>query len=144
MLGVVTGIGVCGSGHTLMGRILGNSGVPITQASLASIAYAVRDLTAGTTITSGVALTISSVVFDSLQQADPRWTKDSASSVGEDGRYGYNFLATLPATLFTAFDVDADTEEVTTHRYQVDVTFTPASGQPFRQAFQFPAVPTWP
>lgn len=130
-LGIVTGVGALGSGHTLMARILGNAGTPITQATLSGITYTIRDLTAQTTVASAQALTVSSVVYDSLQQEDPRWDLDAA---------GYNFLAVIPASWFTDYDVDEDTGVVTSHRYQVDVEFTPVSGQPFVQSFQFQAV----
>lgn len=142
-LGVVTGVGVCNSGVTLMARILGNAGTPITQASLSAITYTVRDITGQTTIAQDTALTISSVVYDSLQQSDPRWDLDDSSNPGADNAWGYNFLAVIPAADFASYTVNADTSEVTPHRYQVDVEFTPTSGQKFVQAFQFLGVPTY-
>ena len=125
-----------------MGRILGNGGTPITVASIASINYAIRDLTAGSTTSTGT-LTPGAVLFNDLQVADPRWTKDTERRPGADGRWGYNFLATLAATLFTAYDLDTTTKVVTPHRYQVDVRFVPASGEPFVQPFAFTPVPVY-
>lgn len=142
-LGVVTGVGVCNSGVTVMARIMGNVGTPITQATLSGITYTVRDITAQTTVAQDVALTISQVVWDSLQQADPRWDLDDADNLGADGRYGYNFAATIPAAKFASYTVDSDTGNVTPHRYQIDIEFTPASGERFVQAFQFLGVPTY-
>lgn len=142
-LGVVTGVGVLRSGVTLMARVLGNAGTPITQASLSTLTYTIRDLTAGTTITSAQSLTIASVIYDSLQQSDPRWTKDDADNLGPDDRHGYNLLAVIPASHFTAVDVDSDTKQITAHRYRVDLLFTPVTGQAWIQPFEFTAVPTW-
>lgn len=143
-IGVVTGTAILNSGVTLLARILGNSGIPITRASLSSISYTVRDLTTPETVATGQALTISSVVYDDLQQSDPRWDKDSEDEPGRDGRWGYNFAAVIPAAHFTSYTVGSYSPyPVTGHRYQVDVKFVPASGQPFVQPFQFTALPTY-
>jgi len=147
-LGVVTGVGILRSGITLLARIRGQDGRLITQASLSSITFTVRDVTTSTTITSAQALTISSVIFDSLQQSDPRWDKDDADNLGSDGSHGYNFRATIPASNFTAVDVDSDPvppapDRVTAHRFQCDVKFTPASGEAFFQPFSFTGIPVY-
>lgn len=126
-----------------MARILGQPGQPITRASLSAIAYAVRDLTLGTTTTTSTALTISTVVYNDLQQHDPRWTRDSADRPGPDGAWGYNFLATLPAGLFDTYDTDADTKQTTHHEYQADVKFTPITGQVFIVPFRFRPLTTY-
>lgn len=126
--GVITGTVVAKSGVTLMARVLGNNGRPITRASLSAITYHVYNVTDAEDVSSGSgSLTIADVVFDDLQQNDPRWTKDAADLPGSDGRWGYNFLATLPASLFTAGG----------DRIQVDIKITPVSGEPFVQPFQF-------
>jgi hypothetical protein len=142
-LGIITGVVVAQSGVTLMGRILGQNGEPVTQATLSAIAYTVRDLTDGTTTVSSTALTVSEVIYDDLQTADPRWTRDSESHPGPDDAWGYNFLATLPAGLFDDYDQDEDTAEVTPHAYQVSVRFTPVTGQPFVAPFRFTPAPAW-
>jgi hypothetical protein len=145
-IGVVTGLTISKSGWTISGRLAGQLGTLITQASLSSITYNVRDLTAGTNVTAApVSLTIASVVFDSLQQNDPRWDKDSATAPGKDGRWGFNFLAVIPAVNFTAYDVlSVAPFTVTPHRFAVDVEFTPVTGEKFRQSWQSTPVPTWP
>ena len=124
------------TGVTLLARVAGNAGVPVTQASLTSVQYALTDLgtPAGSNPVTGAltALTISSVIFDQLQQSDPRWSRDSAASPGPDGLWGYNFLATLASTLFTS-----------TNRQHVDVVFTPLTGQPFRQPFEWTPIATY-
>jgi len=108
----------------------------------------VRDMTTGTTIAAAQSLTITSVIFDSLVQNDPRWDKDSADYPGRDGTWGYNFLATIPATHFANVDVAAGSGvlapyAITSHRYQIAVLFTPVSGQPFVQPFEFDSIPDW-
>lgn len=143
-IGIITGVVTAQSGVTLMARILGNSGRPITQASLLSITYKVRDLFDLISLGTGT-FTISTTVFDDLQQGDPRWTRDSEHSPGPDFAHGYNFLATLPASLFptAVYDVDPETGDVTRHRLQVDVTFTPVTGEPWVQPFSFQPIPTY-
>lgn len=131
------------SGVTLMARVRGNGGGLITRASLSTITYTVRDLTNATTIASAQSLTVASVVFDSLQQADPRWSRDSAAYPGGDSTHGFNFLATIPASHFDDVTVDSSTYDVTSHRYRVDVKFTPTSGEAFIIPFEFTALATW-
>ncbi|MES2342321.1 MAG: hypothetical protein V4597_11630 [Pseudomonadota bacterium] len=121
----ITGVVTAHSGVTLTARILGVTGLPITRASLTSVSWTVTDTVTGLAVVGGTgAPTVASCVTDALQQSDPRWTKDSAQAPGDDGRWGYNFLLTLPASLF-----------VVQTRYQADVVFTPVTGEPFRVAF---------
>ena len=106
------------SGTTLLARILGNAGTPITQASLSSISYAVFDLQGAdpaTAVQTGT-LTISAVVFDALQTSDPRWTVDDE---------GFNFAHAAPASWFNE----------STHTYRIEYKFTPASGEVFWAVF---------
>ena len=125
-------------GVTLLARIAGNAGVPITQSTLSKIQYALTDL--GSPIGVGVktgaltTLTITSVVFDSLQQSDPRWTRDSVGSPGPDGLWGYNFLATLPASLFANTNMN---------RQHIDVKFTPVTGEVFYGQWEWSPLPTY-
>lgn len=140
-LGIVSGVVVAQSGITLMARVLGQAGQPITRASLSTITYAVRDLTDAVAVQAAQPLTIAQVVYDDLRQSDPRWTRDSAYHPGPDRAWGYNFLATLPAGLFD--DYDSDTGVVTHHEYQVDVKFTPVTGQPLVVPFRFRPVTTY-
>lgn len=140
---LITGVVAAQSGVTLMARINGNAGTPVTRATLSSIAYTVTDLVsagqdAGT-------LTVSAVIFDSLQN-DPRWVRDSADHAGPDGSCGYNFLAVLPATLFdtsSPTEIPAGYPQPTQKRYQVDVVFTPVSGQPWRVIFLVTVLPVF-
>ena len=71
----------------LMARLVGYDAANITQSDLSSITYTSRALSDLTTEIDGSALTITIVVFDTLQ-TDSRWSKDST---------GYNFRHQLPA-----------------------------------------------
>ncbi len=129
-LAIITGQSIPGtSGVTLMARIRGQDHTLLTQASLSAIAWTLTDLTTGLAVTTGT-FTIASVVFDSLQQGDGSWTKDKRTAPGPDGAWGYNFRAILPAASIAPSG----------NRFQGDVHFTPATGEPFRVVFQFRTV----
>ena len=133
ILPVITGATVARSGATIMARIRGANGQLITRASMSTIAYVVSDLTAGTTGSSS-SLVVASVVFNSLQQDDPRYTQDNECNPGPDGEWGYNFMTVIPASAFaiSVLDSTADDPVPEPHDYQIDVVFTPVSGEPFR------------
>lgn len=143
-----TGLIVANSGVTLLARILGQNGNPITVASLSTIQYAIRNLTLGTTPTALTSAgTVASLVSNDLVQNDPRWSIDSADNPGEDGRWGRNFLLTLAASLFTSartFTVEsAAPYRVTPYHLQVSVVFTPVSGEQWHIPYPFLSYPTW-
>ncbi len=92
----------------LMARVAGGDAVNLQQADVTSIAYTVYDLTAGALSSASASLTVSSVIFDTLQ-TNARWTVDST---------GYNFGFALPAAKIPTGD----------NVYVVDVAITPASG----------------
>lgn len=102
------------AGLVLMARVTGNDGANITQASLSSVTLYVYDLSdvANPTV-DGVAQTVSSVIFDTLQTSadDSRWTLDSV---------GYNVRISVPASAFPD-----------SSRYRIEVVFAPASGDNF-------------
>lgn len=130
-----------------MARILGNAGSPIVRNDISTIGYTVRDLTTGQTVASG-SLTVASVVYNSLQQSDPRWEVDNEDTPGPDMRWGYNFAATLPASAFASlFTVEpADWQvpyEVRPHRVRITVEFTPVSGEKFRQLWDCTPLASW-
>lgn len=140
-VGVITGTGILRSGVTCLARVRGNSGALITRASLSTIAYAVRDLTNATTITSAQSITINNDVFNDLQQNDPRWDRDSANAPGPDGSHGYNFRTVIAASRFTNVDVAASSgvmapNEPTVHKYQIAITFTPTTGEAWIVPFE--------
>jgi len=100
------------SSLTVMARIQGEDAANITQATIGSIAAKVFDLNDNNAqVGSTINLTVSSVVFDTLQ-TDARWTKDAV---------GYNFRHTVPASYFPTGD----------HVYRVEYKFSPSSGDPF-------------
>jgi hypothetical protein len=146
-IGVITG-GVVfgGSGAAVLGRILGAGGGVITSATIGSLAYTVTDLTTGLPVAQAVPLApVASYVFDSLIY-DGSWDKDSPAHPGRDGRWGYNFLALLPANLFTAKTQDPITLAWLPHTFQVDVQFTPAlvAFPVFRQSWRATPLVTFP
>jgi hypothetical protein len=140
-VGSISGQVAAGSGVTILARLRGQDGSLVTQASLTSIAYSVANLTEGEVVGTG-SLTVSTCVYDSLQ-TDARWTQDTASRPGPDGATGYNFAATLPASLFPETTLTSAVARSAPPRVQVDVTFTPTSGQPFRVVWSWTPVRVW-
>jgi hypothetical protein len=128
---VTGGVIPSGTGVTLMRRVTGNNGLPITKASLTSIAWTLTDITNGMALGTGT-FAISAVVFDVLQTADPRWAFDTV---------GYNFAATIPAaqTLPVASPSIQPAAGKPMRQLQCDVLFTPVTGEPFRSQFTWPA-----
>lgn len=114
---------------TLLARIAAGANALITQSTLASIGYWLTDLTTGTVLQSNVPLTIASVVFNALQ-FDGTWTKDGPANLGPDGRFGYNFKATIPASQFTT---PGD-------RFQLDCEFVTTAGAKFTVSWIFNTV----
>jgi hypothetical protein len=119
--GLITGSARALSGATLMARIRGNQGTLITQASILSVGWTCTNLATGIASGTGT-LTVTQVVFNNLQQSDPRWTRDSSDTPGPDGQWGYNFAFALPAAALPSGGV----------RYQIDAVFVPISGESFR------------
>lgn len=128
----ITGIIVMRSGATCMARLVGNQGTLITQASLSAAVYTINDLTTGLQVLAETSLVVANVIFNSLQQNDPRWDKDSQANPGRDGRWGYNFLAVIPAVNFANPD-----------KFQIDVEFTPVTGEEFVVPFIATAIKTF-
>jgi hypothetical protein len=118
--------GFAAKGISLMDRVQGNGGTNITQSSISSIAYTVTRYDSkpeaekaqdGTAVITSTALTVSTVVFNSLQTAAP-WDSGTDST-------GYNFRYDSPA---------ADRPAVTgggTYWHRYDIVFTPTSGAAF-------------
>jgi hypothetical protein len=140
--GVVPG----GSGVTLLARILGQTGKPVTQASLSTIGYAVTDLIAATQTTGS--FSISTTIFDNLVQNDPRWTFDNQYTPGASGLWGYNFAGSLASTSFplataSAVPLGYPVQPAPPRPYQIDVTWTPVTGAAFKQSFAVTVLPTY-
>lgn len=114
---------------TLLARITAGQNTLVTTGTLSTIAYWLTDLTMGTVLQSNVALTVAAAVFNALQY-DLTWTKDGPTNPGPDGRYGYNFRATVPAAQLTTPG----------HRYQADVEFVTTAGAKFTVTWIFNTV----
>ncbi len=99
------------TGLTIMARLRGNGGALILQADFTGIAASVWPEGTPTSPTlDATALTIASVVFDTLQKEadDARWTRDTT---------GYNFAYTVPASAFPSPGL-----------HRVEIVFDPTSG----------------
>jgi hypothetical protein len=125
---VIFGKTVAGTDTPLLSRLKQPStGALITQSSVSAITYVIQDLTLATQIGSGT-LTVASVVFNALQQSDARWTQDSATLLGSDGLYGYNFAWQVPGANFVftpAYDLQGNP---IAHLFKIDVKFVFADG----------------
>jgi len=103
------------AGSTLMSRVIAPDGSALQQADATSIAYCLYKGTE-TTVTTSSALTVASVVYDTLQ-TDAIWTKDST---------GYNFKHVISSSTLS----DPNTV------YRAEYWFTPASGEVFPVVFE--------
>ena len=114
-----------GAGRTILARVRGN-GAYITRASLAEVRRYVtyRD---GTPDTVGVALTITDVVFDTLQEAADSDDCDYQFDAVADAELGFNLRDPIPASVFTA-----------TGPVQITYVYTPEAGfgEPFIDVYQ--------
>ena len=104
------------TGFSLMARIQGTDAEDIQQADISSIAYSVYDLSSTGSPTTTGSLTVSNVVFDTLQ-TDSRWNTDTT---------GYNFRWDVPAS------IPADGAK----NYQIEIAFTPTSGEVYHAVYQ--------
>ena len=93
----------------VMARVLAISGSVITQATISSATVKVYDTDSGNALTYSATLTVSSVVYDTLQTSDSRWTVDAT---------GYNFAYSVPAAAFAHGG----------RTYQVEIRLVPTSG----------------
>jgi hypothetical protein len=142
-LGIITGVVVSQSGVTLFARVIGITKEPITQDTVSDVTYGVRDLTDGETDVSSSSLSVVDCIHNDLVQDDPRWTRDNQWRPGPDGLWGYNLEAVLPSTLFTDYDMDTDTKEISRHRFRVDLKINPRTGQPMVIPFEFTPIETY-
>ena len=115
---------------TLLARVVGADGTPVTQADIASAEYGVYllehddpDAAAVVSGHDGVSLDVSSLIFDSLQ-TDGVWDVDQT---------GYNFKQVLDVSANQAFTVAGRT-------YRIVFELTPASGQTILVRFRVHAI----
>jgi len=105
MTQIITGTVAEDSSFSVLARVDAN-GTDITQAATSSITYSAWDKAdSSTTVASGT-LTVSSVVYDTLQ-TDGRWSADAT---------GYNFKHDIGATVLTSGGK--------TYRFEYKVTMT--------------------
>lgn len=106
------------SAAVFMARVLGSDGTALQQADVTGITCKVFDLDSAspTTAVASPTIVVASVIYDTLQTSDVRWTKDST---------GYNFLHAMPPSAFPTGG----------HRYRVEYLCDPASGDDFFLAF---------
>jgi hypothetical protein len=104
---------------TLLARVVGADGSPVTQASIASARYTVyllddADADAGAPVAghTAVAVSVASLVYDSLQK-DNLWDVDDV---------GYNFKHVLDVSAHPAFAAAG-------RSYRIVFELTPATGQ---------------
>lgn len=119
------------SGLVLMDRVVGANGAAITQSSISTIVLAIyeyasqadaRNAANGTVVAGqGGSLTVSNVVYNTLQTAAP-WTADST---------GYNFR----------YDTDDGDMPNGGKWYRFEFKLTPATGTPFHVVWIAEALP---
>ncbi len=104
---------------TLLARVVGADGTPVTQASIASAVYSIElldenDPDAGTAVAghADVAIGVADLIYDTLQ-TDALWDVDST---------GYNFKHTLDVSVDPAFAVAG-------RQYRIVFQLTPTAGQ---------------
>jgi len=100
------------TGKRLMNRITDDQGSDHQQADISSIAYKVFDVNDLTTEIASASLTVSTVIYDTLQ-TDSAWDTDTT---------GYNFGWSAPASIFPTGGIVN----------KVEISFTPASGEAFK------------
>ena len=121
-----------GTTVSLMARIRGLNGALITQATLSSITYLLWNQSDNTRVqpsSSTRALTVSAVVFDSIQQNTAVWSVDGPDTLGIDSRHGYVFRYDVPSTDTTSAEAGDN--------LQATITFTFTDGSVLVQLFQW-------
>ena len=108
---VIQGEGWEDGGITVMARVVDNDGENVLQADVTSISRTVFNLAVSKTVPVSVAtaIVVADSVFDTLQ-TDDRWTEDAT---------GYNFLDTIPASVFATGGCT----------YRAEYEFTPTTGE---------------
>ncbi len=115
---------------TLLARVVGAGGIPVTQADVASAKYTLYlvdesdpDTVTPVTGHAEVALDVASLVYDSLQN-DDLWNEDDT---------GYNFKHVLDVSTHQAFSTAG-------RHYRAVFTLTPTSGQVILVRFRLHAI----
>ena len=125
---IVTSLLISRSCAILFSRVLGLAGTPITQATISSITAETLDLEYGRAVVWGPnALTVASVVYNSLIQNDQAWYEAGGDSLG------YNFKYTFPAAALA----------IAGKRIRFDVKFIAATADQFIVQAEGNMRPTW-
>jgi hypothetical protein len=107
------------SGYTVLARILGHDGAAITQSDVSgTIAWTIAERSAPATEVTNGTVVVADTVFDTLQTADSRWSRDTT---------GFNFAAAM----------GVDTVPTGNKTYHLRYTFTPSGGG---AVYRFPVV----
>lgn len=106
-LKVITGTIFEDGGATILARIVGWDGNNLTQASLTGITYVIKNLNTDTVVVASTALTVSTVIYDTLQTT-AIWSEDST---------GFNFKHHIADTVFS----DGST------KYSIEYIFDPSA-----------------
>lgn len=113
---ITTGVAWEDGALVLMARVQNASGTNITQSLTTGITYSVWEEGNTNAIVTSTALTVSAVVFNTLQ-TPAIWTTDST---------GYNFR----------HDPAASTLPTGNRWYRFEYSFDPTSGEDFKQVFR--------
>ena len=115
---------------TLLARVVGADGAPVTQADITSAQYTAylldpKDADAATPIAghTDVAVSVSSLIYDTLQK-DALWDVDEV---------GYNFKHVLDVSVYQAFFAAA-------RDYRIVFELSPAAGQIILVRFRVHAI----
>ncbi len=125
---VFTSVLVPGSADVvLLGRVRSRGGELLTQATVASIAWTLSDVSDGAAqgVLATGAFVVADTIFDQLQ-VDALWTKDSV---------GYCFKGVIAAASLPLANSG--------HRMQADVKITMASGEVLRGSYNWPSAKVW-
>lgn len=104
------------NGFSLMSRVIGDDATDVRQADISTITWKLFDKEARTVVVDSGSLTVSSVIFDTLQ-TDARWKADSE---------GYNFRWDVPETLLPTGDTD----------YRIELKYTTDTAIVFHDVFE--------
>jgi hypothetical protein len=124
---VFTSQGFEDAGVAVMACVQGWNGVNIVQSDVSSISYSVTNKNTGVQVIAPTSLTVSAVVFNTLQ-TPAVWQTDAT---------GYNFRHDVPAAAFPNGD------PLTPVTYRIEYKFTPASGEAYFLVVDHEALPIY-
>lgn len=132
-VGTIPARTIAKSGVVLLARVVGLDAEPITQSTIETVSYLVRDIDGKISSDEFVA-NKNEVIFDTLQTGG-----------GWEDEIGYNFRLLVPASLFN-WEPDLEYNgNPKPRRFRVDVSFVPtgnADGQ-FVVPFSLFVIPAW-